>query len=401
MRPTGLLTQDDGLFMQRAFLFCPENDIALGRGCARFTPPRQAALLACYGAPLMWWLGDESDYVVVPEVVDEEYSLSLAEWERDVTLRIGAGPRVVTSLAGLDVDTLCPWGWSGYTANKWRDAGVNETVLDRNLPDLEKVRMLSHRRSATVINQLLAGLIDWGNFGQSAPAGAAEAATIGEVERYMQCNNRFYAKSPWSSSGRGVVCSDGVSPARMLERCAAVIREQGSVMLEPFYDKVLDFAMLFECNPDGNVCFHGYSQFYNARSTAYTGNLLVPDSEIIRNVATYIDISLLGEVRRSLESVLTGMLEGAYRGFLGVDMMVAHASGGTFFLIPCVELNLRMTMGVVARAVSWRIPVDKGFMQINPGRPDGCPDSLDDNVVQLVPTNRYFNIQAVVGFFEE
>ena len=38
--------------MATAYWFCPENDIALGRDTASFTPPRQAAMLGRYGAPL-------------------------------------------------------------------------------------------------------------------------------------------------------------------------------------------------------------------------------------------------------------------------------------------------------------------------------------------------------------
>ena len=38
-----------------------------------------------------------------------------------------------------------------------------------------------------------------------------------------------------------------------------------------------------------------------------------------------------------------------YRGVLGVDMMVCKATDESFKLHPCVEVNLRMNMGVVAR----------------------------------------------------
>ena len=52
--------------MATAYWFCPENDIALGRDTASFTPPRQAAMLGRYGAPLPWWSGTPDDVVLVP-----------------------------------------------------------------------------------------------------------------------------------------------------------------------------------------------------------------------------------------------------------------------------------------------------------------------------------------------
>ncbi|MDE6527906.1 MAG: hypothetical protein K2L78_02525 [Muribaculaceae bacterium] len=373
--------------MRRAFLFCPENDIALGRNCSRFTPPRQAALLARYGAPLMWWLGDETDYVLVPEPSDVEYARSLASWEREMAERFGPGPRIVTSLDGLEVDNLCPWGWSGYAAQLFKAAGAETAVLQRCVPDVQALRELSHRRSATIINEALAKDVDWEGFDHPVPAGAVEARDIDAVRSFIDRHEAFYAKSPWSSSGRGVVCSRGVPALRVLERCAAVIREQGAVMMEPEYDKALDFAMLFYCDPDKRVRFHGYSRFFNARSTAYTGNLIAPDAEILGTLIRYVDEALLSAVRGALESILTRLAGNRYQGFLGVDMMVAR-TGGAFRLIPCVELNLRMTMGVVAHAL-WHRCGMRGQMCIEPG----AHGELLNEDVGLVPINRNFMIK--------
>lgn len=375
--------------MRRAFLFCPENDIALGRDCRRFTPPRQAALLARYGAPLMWWLGDESDYVVVPEPADEGYARMLMQWECEMSARFGAGPRIVTSLADAEVDLLCPWGWSGYAGQLFCDAGADAAVLQRSMPRIGTVRELSHRRSATLVNEALARDVDWASFGQSAPVGAVEATDIGVVKELIAGGRAFYAKSPWSSSGRGVVCSEGVADVRMLERCGAVIRDQGSVMIEPAYDKVIDFAMLFECHCGGEVRFHGYSRFYNSRATAYSGNMLASDAEIAACLHDFIDADLLEHVSSALESILTKLLDGEWRGFLGVDMLVARSSAGSFFLVPCVELNLRMTMGVVAHAV-WNRCRLRGVMDIEPGG-NGL---LLPGEVALVPANPYFVIKC-------
>ncbi len=51
---------------------------------------------------------------------------------------------------------------------------------------------------------------------------------------------------------------------------------------------------------------------------------------------------------------LTSLLDSRYCGYMGVDMMVVRRGDG-FALVPCVELNLRMTMGVVAMKVAERL----------------------------------------------
>ena len=54
-------------------------------------------------------------------------------------------------------------------------------------------------------------------------------------------------------------------------------------------------------------------------------------------------------------SGLTEQNDGAYRGYLGVDMMVcASKTPGKYLLNPCVEINMRRTMGHAALALAER-----------------------------------------------
>lgn len=374
--------------MKRVFWFCPENDIALGLGRAGFTPPRQAALLARYGAPLMWWMGDEGDYVLLMETGDDGYREAFARWEEMVTSRFGQGPRFVSSLDGLDIAGIEPWGWSAYGIGRLLKSGAPRGLLAEAEGDMDKTRLLSHRRSAGLINDALAHSVDFGRYGQLAPKAALEAFALDDVRNFALDCAPFYVKSPWSSSGRGVVCSNAVPFDRLLERCDGIIRSQGSVMLEPAYDKVADFAMLFHADGTGGVRFHGYSRFFNTRDTSYAGNLIAPDHEIFTEISAMVPAPLLHDVRNNLERVLGDMTGTVYRGLMGVDMMVARDSSGRHMLVPCVELNLRMTMGHVAHAVYSRT-LCRGIMKIAPAA------SATGAIFSLVPANDCFNISVV------
>ena len=74
---------------------------------------------------------------------------------------------------------------------------------------------------------------------------------------------------------------------------------------------------------------------------------------IERYLSSYVGLEplllLQKEMRRILETLLR---DTEYQGYLGVDMMIYQDSESNCFLIhPCVELNLRMSMGMVARGV--------------------------------------------------
>ena len=56
---------------------------------------------------------------------------------------------------------------------------------------------------------------------------------------------------------------------------------------------------------------------------------------------------MLTAIREELTSILADNLVGHYEGFLGVDQMICQTASPVF--IPVSEINLRMTMGLIAR----------------------------------------------------
>lgn len=157
-------------------------------------------------------------------------------------------------------------------------------------------------------------------------------------------------------------------------------------MIEPAYDKAIDFAMLFEARGDGEVKAQGWSEFSTVRQSVYTGNRLATDNEIVADITRYVGPSLLQAVGSALEQILTEIIGGKYVGPLGIDMMA-----DTNRLVPCVELNLRPTMGTVARRVRQMLGADYRRMRVVNTKKEGCPaTSLD-----LVPPVGDFRIIAV------
>ena len=103
--------------------------------------------------------------------------------------------------------------------------------------------------------------------------------------------------------------------------------------------------MLFECHPEG-IDFIGYSLF-ESRNGVYNRNILASNEDIEDIIAGYILRDTLTAIREELTSILADTLVGHYEGFLGVDQMICPNVSPIF--IPVSEINLRMTMGLIAR----------------------------------------------------
>ena len=103
--------------------------------------------------------------------------------------------------------------------------------------------------------------------------------------------------------------------------------------------------MLFECHHEG-IDFIGYSLF-ESRNGAYSRNILASNEEIEDIIAEYIPRDTLIAIRENLTDILADALVGHYEGFLGIDQIICQTDSPIF--IPVSEINLRMTMGLIAR----------------------------------------------------
>lgn len=323
--------------MGRLYWFCPENDLALAAGLSRYTPPRVALEMRRAGAllPTLW--ASESDRVLVMERGDR-----------------------VDSAEDLAVE---PWGWSPYVRTALLKAGVNESLLpsDRRV---ERIRQLSHRRSASRVLELCGYPTDL------IPVEAADIdSAMAEIARR---GGDAVVKLPWSCSGRGVVETRSMSPEALRKMLAGMIGRQGSVMIEPRYERTADFAALFRID-NGTVSHEGYSSFTTDAGGHYRGNLIAPQSQIRASLPRAVD-----EWIELLIPALAEVYGTDYEGWLGVDMLSYRDAAGEEKVMPCVEVNLRMTMGVAALLVarSGRLPWPRAeLLTLLPGETPE-PDSI-------------------------
>ena len=335
-------------------IFNPEHDIALASGLANFTAPHAGRQLRndLGWLPALW--AQKGDAVLVDNVEHAERA-----W-RKVIARV-APIMEPASLNGRDIhfvpwkpslssvpfSDIQPWGWDKALCATLRRHGASEALLP-SAEQLSAIRQLSHRQLAARLLPLLRC--------ERTVGESFECTREKEVEALLEQFGQVVMKAPWSSSGRGLrFLSVDRTPFRMQAGWFRnLVASQGSVMVEPYYNKVKDFGMEFHAEADGQVHYDGLSLFHTVNG-AYAGNILATESEKESMISRYIPAGLLNDIQPTICHSMAVLLQGRYQGPFGVDMMiVARPAADGFQLHPCVEINLRRTMGHVALALTPR-----------------------------------------------
>lgn len=348
-------------------IFNPDHDLALASGLENFTAPHAGRQLRhdLGWLPALW--ADEDDYVLVDDVATALKRVR----HRPVRCRRFVSYQKLASLAFTRIE---PWGWNAALCAQLRRHGLQEigeygmwnVGKEKGNDWLDAIRELSHRRTAA---QLLPQLQTEGTIGE-----ATECTTIEEVQALVNKYGQAVLKAPWSSSGRGVrflsPFNTHLSPQNIDGWLHNILLKQGSVMVEPLYTKVKDFGMEFYSDGKGNISYSGLSLFHTSNG-AYTGNIIATEQSKRDMLSRYLPTLLLDETQQRICQQLGPVFKDKYQGPFGIDMMVAKSTLN--FLHPCVEINLRRTMGHVALALS-----------------SVCNPTADDDIRHIMRIN-YFN----------
>lgn len=329
-------------------IFNPEHDMALAANKDCFTSPHAGRQLrADLGfIPALW--ADDADLVLVDDVeAAAEAVRHVRKYAHDVRF-VSIGDLAAVDFSGACQFKVEPWGWDAAIRHQLLKANAS---LGRFLPTraaIDGMREVSSRKFAA--EQVLPRLC---SVGDGLVGESRYCSTLAEALEQMKRNGRSVLKSPWSSSGRGVRYVEAAGPTEhLLGWMRNIVNVQGGIMVEPLYNKVMDFGVELYAHADGTVHYCGLSVF-ETRNGAYSGSVLATEEDKRAMLSRLVNLSLLDAVKDRLCGELSTRLAGVYEGPLGVDMMaVAGTDGDGCLLHPCVELNLRRTMGHVALALT-------------------------------------------------
>lgn len=341
-------------------IFNPEHDMALAANQKRFTAPHAGRQMrADLGFLPALWSEDGDILLVDDEEAAKESLRHLGKFAHKVKLVS------LKSLKELSLATSCDfkidsWGWDCTIKEQLLKA---DSQLEPFMPSdsqLVAIRTLSNRKfAAENLLPLLTAQNDM-TIGESR-----YCESLDEMAAMMSKYGKSVLKAPWSCSGRGVRYSPQANcDARLLGWANNIIRQQGGIMVEPLYNKTYDFGLEFYANEDGDISYCGLSLFHTSNN-AYTGNLLATESDKRKILSHYINIDIVDAACDNIRNILSTHLKGVYSGAFGIDMMVVAQNGGKENLLhPCVEMNLRRTMGHLSLALTPSIHEPQRIMSI-------------------------------------
>lgn len=321
--------------------FNPDTDLALACNGGHYIAPEQVRGMMRDLALLPLWYAGAGEKVWIADRKAMDYASQMC-------LLFGMKVEVVPDLApqaGERVE-MVPWGWNPAVRQLFLKHGVPAAALP-SADWLETYRRLASRQTSA---GLLQSLADGGLY-----KGEAEVLhTLDECRAYAASRGAVVFKAPWSSSGKGLCwCRNGF--ALSAGWCGKVLREQGMLVASPIYNKVEDFALEFEADEAGKICFMGYSLFKTDGRGRYQGNRVLSAEAFEVYMERYVGRAEWVRLQTVVGRLLGCYAEAGYRGPLGVDMMVCRSEDGRYFIHPMVEVNLRMNMGIVALRLAERI----------------------------------------------
>ena len=320
-------------------IFNPEHEMALAADAAHVALPHavQEFKTNLGFLPALW--ADDGDFVLVDDVLFALKALAQCRMPHADVLFVSQEDMGKLVFSGFE-----PWGWDKAVRRMLADAGMDVGGLPSD-EYLDFVRSLADRRNTTdALLRIRSGL-------ECATCGESRfCKSLDEVLDEMDKYGVVVVKALWSSSGRGVRYVDKGFSASLRGWMSNTIGRQGGVMVEPYYKKVKDFALEFYSHGDGRVDYCGLSLFETNKSS-YAGNVVAAEEEKAAMLARFVPAWLLNETRQRLLRYFSEGAFSKYSGPLGVDMMaVARDDGRGFLLHPCVEINVRRTMGHVANS---------------------------------------------------
>lgn len=321
------------------YIFNPEHDLALASGETNYMAPASARRMASELALLPMWYAEEGSAVLAPSAYNLDYVKKIQEL-------LGLSVDLITEpelAIEQDLD-IRPWGWDVALRKRLSVLGVDEVLLP-SMGQLNDLREYSHRSKAVALLPEL-------QLNEYFCGESYYLKTPEEWKRFVEGRKECLLKAPLSGSGKGLNWCKGIFTPFISGWCTRVAASQGGVIAEPIYNKVEDFAMEFYSDGAGELTFVGYSLFHTGKSGMYEGNCLLSNEAIRKQLAQYIPLEALMDLENCLKYRLSALVGTVYKGYLGVDMMICRFPENekpVFRIHPCVEINLRMNMGVIAR----------------------------------------------------
>jgi hypothetical protein len=331
------------------YLFNPTCEYAVANGHSSWQPNRLLQKMEEDLGALPLYFANPNDVILVKKVPPPEFLAALKKINitppRFLHLNeVVKNPEFISA----PKDRLLPWGWSPAAHRLLKPLKPSCTEDFQTSPVAnwkpEYREIYSKKFALELLQKLLPEL----------PADKVLSPhlipvvcfTKPEIENCIERWKKIMVKAPWSSSGRGLqkVTKTPVVE-KVWEKLLGIINDQGYAIVEPLLEKVLDLAFEFDLQ-NGKASYLGISRFLTDDNGRYQGNLLNGWPLETNLEITAFAETLPGMILKPLvESIEESLLAKYYEGIFGVDMLIFRDETGNLRVNPCLEINVKQTMG--------------------------------------------------------
>jgi hypothetical protein len=343
----------------KLFVFNPTCEMAVVNGHGSYRPPVRLRQFENELAAISLWLGGKYDSVLVEEAVPETFTDQLNNWGV-------SAPQFITSLKKVSCSLpleLHPWGWSPAIHHQFKKI-VTDGTAHPMLPWKAAHKMLLSRYTglelATIVSEWIKE--DAVLSIPQLPLVLTSPEGIAVLEEGM--SSPILLKTPWSASGRGLFkIRDRQENAAANTWVLGKLKQQGALLAEPWLDKLQDISFHFWVEEKG-IQFLGATYFNTDKDGQFLGCYTSPPP-----IDFLEPLALSGLVERSADWLMQALdrlrINQRYRGPVGIDGLFFKTPEKVVKLHPCIEVNLRYTMGLVNLFVAKQVhPESVGYWNI-------------------------------------
>ncbi|WP_282124920.1 hypothetical protein [Marinifilum flexuosum] len=354
--------------LPKIFIYNPTCEIAIANGTACYMPNKTLSRFEKDLDVLPMHFADEKDVVLVNQLPDQEFITVMKE----AGISLPEFKLFESSIQDKEFvksakESLEPWGWSPRIHHIFKHLKDSCQQEFKNRPNAEwqanHKDLYSRKKALEVLNFFL----DHTN--NSLYIEKEQIATIctsvSEVEKLINQWKQIVIKAPWSSSGRGLqVLRQSHLNDSIIQWINGTLGIQGYVMVEPLLDKKYDFSLQFYIDAKGEVNYIGNGFFATNSNGQYDGNIIGGMPTEIKEFLSDDKMQQLSEDLK--EALITCGVAQNYYGYLGIDCMLFRDQYGEMKLQPCLEINLRYNMGILALKLDEHLHAEtKGIFKVH------------------------------------
>lgn len=338
--------------------FNPGHETAVLLGSENYTPPRNVQRMIRELSLLPVWYAEPEDFIFTEETCSSSFFTALPEKLRPFATVLSRKELPLKAKTMPETEAA-PWGLSPQSLRLFNE--LKETYqLNLSVPQWKEayVGLTGRQTAAQCLEKIRELLPD-----MSIPAVPKFCKDVSEIEQYICLQNApFVLKTPYSSSGRGLHwLPERTLTAKDKTWIEGALKKQGTVSIECALEKLQDFAMEFYSDGRGNVTYEGLSVFGAGKKGAYSGNVLGSREYLETFFYEKFGKEQFERIKRAVQEALQPIYGSIYTGYLGVDMLVYYKADKSLGIHPCIEINMRYTMGLVALRISQKYLAPKAI----------------------------------------